>query len=161
MKIRDVVLEAPLDTPLDPAGTAVGRGVGKTGYGAGYLAGKIASKFGGSGQNANLTQKDRSPGMLKAIGQGIKQGTQQHFLGKSKDYATKNWSVVVDQVIDGDKVNADELNTLIRELPSIKLSWRVDRNAVTTALTKYSKGESIDANEKNALKIMSKDLKEI
>lgn len=161
MKIREVIVEAPLDTPLDPAGTAVGRGVGKTGYGAGYLAGKIASKFGSGKTDPNLTQKDRSPSTLQAIGQGIKQGTQQHFLGKSKDYATKNWSTVIDQVIDGDKVNADELNTLLRELPSIKLSWKVDRNAVTAALTKYSKGESIDATDRNALKIMSRDLKEI
>ena len=159
MKIKELLSE--LDTALDPAGTAVGKGVGKAGYGVGYAAGKIASKFGSSGQDSNVTQKDRSPGLLRSIGQGIKQGTQQHFLGKSKDYATKNWSVIVDKVVDGDKVNADELNKLIRELPSIKLSWRVDRNAVTTALSKYSKGQSIDSNEINALKTMSKDLKEI
>lgn len=161
MKIRDIVTEAPLDTPLDKPAAAVGKTAGKAAFGAGELAGKIASKFGSGNANAKLTQKDRSPNTLQAIGQGIKQGTQQHFLGKSKDYSTKNWSTVVDQVIDGDKVNADELNTLLKELPSIKLSWKVDRNAVTAALTKYSQGQSIDSTERNALKIMSRDLKEI
>jgi hypothetical protein len=160
MKISEVLAEAPLDTPLDPVGTAVGRGTGKAGYGVGYAAGKLASKFQSKKDN-NVTDKERNPDVFKAIGQGIKQGTKQHFGVRDKNYAEKNWSVVIDQVVDGDQVNRDELNTLIRELPSMKLSWRIDRNAVASGLNKYSKGESLDGVELNALKKLSSELKEI
>lgn len=159
MRIRDIVVE--LDTPLDPAGTAVGKNVGKAGYGAGYAVGKIASKFGAGKTDPNLTNKDRSPNILRAIGQGMKQGAKEYLIGKKTDYATRDWHLLIDKVVDGDKVVADELNNFIRELPTIKLSWKVDRNMVTAALNKYAKGEPIDSNEKNALKILSSDLEKI
>lgn len=162
MKIRELLSE--LDTPLDPAGTAVGRGVGKAGYGAGYAAGKIASKFGGSGANATTTDKDRSPSLLKAIGRGIKSGTYKYGTRGSSlmgSYSREDAAELIDRIVRSKQVNSDELAQLIRELPSMKVSWRVDLNQVKAALNLTAAGKPIDANQRNALSAFSRDLKEV
>lgn len=166
MKIRELISESPLDS----TGTAVGRGVGKGAYGAGYAAGKIASKFGSSKDSTSspkdntagkFTDKDSSAGVLKSLWRGLKSGTYKYGTGQSlmKDYDLNDDGQLVDRIIKGKDVNKEELNQLVNQLSSIKVSWKTDINAVKTALTKAQKAQPLDGTDINALKIFRSDLK--
>lgn len=161
MKIRDIIVEA--DTALDPAGTAVGRGVGKTSYGAGYAAGKLASKFGSSDQKtATVDNEPRGARVLRAIGRGIKSGIYKYGTsGKSLlgNYDLNDLGATAGKAAAGKTVPREDLEQLIKALPTLKVSWRVDINAVKTALAKVEKGESLYGMDQNALQILAKDLK--
>lgn len=167
MKIRDIIVE--IDTALDPAGTAVGRGVGKAGYGAGYAAGKLASKFGSgsssdntAAKKANIDNEPRSARLLRAIGRGIKSGVYKYGTSGSSllgSYDLNDLGVTAGKAADGATVPAEDLDQLIKALPTLKVSWKVDMNAVKTALAKVQKGESLYGMDQVALKTLAKDLK--
>jgi len=154
MKIRELIVEAPLDS----TGSVVGKGVGQGAYGAGYAAGKIASKF-GSSQTPN-TNQGRSANVLTAIGRGIKSGTMKWATGKGDDLSKDQNADTVRRIINRKSVPQDELDQLISSFPSLKLGWKVDRNAATLALNKYKKGQALDGNDVNSLKLVLQDLEE-
>ena len=159
MKIRELIIESPLDS----TGSVVGKGVGQGAYGAGYAAGKIASKFGSGGDKTNtkFTDKDSSPGVLKSLWRGVKSGTYKYGTGQGliKNYDLNDDGELVYKIIKGKEVNQQELNQLISELGSIKVSWKTDINAVKTALIKAQKSQPLDGTDINALKIFQTDLK--
>lgn len=158
MKIRDIVLEAP----MDDTGTAVGQGVGRAGYGAGYAAGKMASKLGSDKpQDPNVQNQPHKARILKSIGRGIKSGLRKWATGDSQlgNYNQNDQGTVAARIAAGKSVTKDQIEDLIRALPSLKVSWRVDVNGARQALEKVHKGEQLLGTDQNALQILAKDLK--
>jgi len=158
MKITEIITEGPLDT----AGTAVGTAAGKTAFGAGQLVGKAAAKL--SGSNTNVVDRDRSVNVGKALKTGIKGGIMQWATGKgfgAENLAKDQNIELIGNIIANKQVVKAEIQELIGELSTMPLSWKVDRNAVSQALSRAEKGENLDTNDINALKSLLQDLKKV
>lgn len=158
MKIYELIQESPLDT----VGTTVGKPTGQAAFSVGKLAGRAGAAL--SGSKADVVDKDRSANVGRSVAKGIKGGIMQWATGKNDAVADlgKDQNIdLVNNIIAGREVVKAELQELIRELPTLKISWKVDRDAVAQALARADKGENLNINDTNALKALVKDLKKV
>ncbi len=160
MKIRDIIVEAPMDS----TGTAVGQGLGRASYGLGNAAGRLAGKLGNDDpKKANVKNEPHKARILRSIGRGIKSGLRKYATGDSQlgNYNQNDLGAIAGRVAAGKSVTTDQIEDLIKALPSLKVSWRVDINGARQALEKAHKGETLLGTDQNALEILAKDLKKV
>ncbi len=147
MKIRDVIIE--VDTAQ-----AIGQGVGRAAHGVGYAAGRAVNAL------PKLPADSNIKGNAKAIGKGALSGLQKWATGQGtvKDTVTSASTDTVQTIVDGNPVDKNSVNTVINQLPQLKLSWRVDRNTVTQALKAAAESKPLSAVEINSLKSLLKEI---
>jgi hypothetical protein len=147
MRICDIIIE--VDTAQ-----AIGQGVGRAAHGVGYAAGRAVNAL------PKLPADSNIKGNAKAIGRGALSGLQKWATGQGtvKDTATSASADTVQKIVSGDTVDKNSVNTVINQLPQLKLSWRVDRNAVAQALKAAAESKSLSAAEINSLKSLLKEI---
>jgi hypothetical protein len=147
MKIRDIIAEVE-------AAQAVGQAVGRSAHGVGYAAGRAVKAF------PKLPADSNIKGNAKAIGRGALSGLQKWATGDStvQDTVPSSSADTVQKIVDNDTVDKNSVNILINQLPQMKLSWRVDRNAVGQALKAAAESKPLSAVEINSLKSLLKEI---
>ena len=147
MKIRGIITEVE-------AAQAVGQAVGRAAHGVGYAAGRAVKAL------PKLPADSNIKGNAKPIGRGALSGLQKWATGDStvKDTVPSSSADTVQKIVSGDTVDKNSVNTLINQLPQLKLSWRVDRNAVGQALKAAAESKPLSAVEINSLKTLLKEI---
>jgi hypothetical protein len=147
MKIRDIITEVE-------AAQAVGQAVGRAAHGVGYAAGRAVNALPKLPADSNIKSN------AKAIGRGALSGLQKWATGNStvKDAVPSSSANTVQKIIDNDLIDKNSVNILINQLPQLKLSWRVDRNAVGQALKAAAESKPLSVVEINSLKSLLKEI---
>lgn len=141
MKISEILSEAPVDK--------LAQTVGQTAFKAGQAVGS----------------KMPAPSDVAAIKKGAKSGFAKWATGKSELKPSSGGSSdagLVQAIINqDDTVDKTSIADLKRRLPTIKLHWSADPNAISAALDQAIEGGMLDTNHVKNLKIFLQSLKKV